>query len=133
MPLITIILFFIFVGLLMMLATFLKNKKKLEVARQYGAKQFDIDLPPAASIQHNKATQNLPKFTATSDAGAFYRLITPYIGSLTTHKREYLHQHIEDLKNDLKIDKEIYRYFIDEYKIFEGLSDEDAADKWAGK
>ena len=133
MPLITIILFFIFVGLLFALATFVKNRKKLEVAKAYGIKNFDIELPPSASILHNKATQGLPRFMETSDAGAFYRLVTPYIGSLSTHKREYLHQHIEDLKNDLKINKEIYRYFTDEYKIYEGLNDEDAAIKWSGK
>lgn len=130
MPLITIILFFAAVGLLVLLSLFLKNRNKLSAAKEYGRKEFDVDLPMSATIQHSA---NVKNFAALSDAGAFFYLVTPYLGSLSNHKRSYIKQSVEDLKNDLKINKDIYRYFMDEYKIYDGLSDKDAAEKWAQK
>lgn len=133
MPVITVIIFFTFLGLLFLLSSVLKNRKRLKEATEYGLKNFDIELPQGAIIDKSKSGVIFPNFTACSDAENFFQLITPYVGSLSLNKREFLHQHINDLKNDLKMNKEIYQYFIDEYKIYEGLSEADAAEKWTGK
>ncbi len=133
MPLITVILFFIFVGLLLLLSSVLKNRKRLQAVTAYGKEHFDIELPNGASIDKQKSGSQFPVFANCSDGEGFFQLITPYIGSLSMNKREYLHQHANDLKNDLKMNKNIYQYFMDEYKIYEGLTEEQAAEKWAEK
>ena len=133
MPLISIILFFTAVGLFVLLGIFLKNKNKLNAAKSYGSKEFDIELPVTAGIRKGATEKKLPPFLSLSDAGAFFYLVTPYLGSLSNLKRKYIQQTLEDLKSELRIDKEIYRYFMDEYKIYDGLSDEQAAEKWSQK
>lgn len=133
MPLITIIIFVVCLGTLVLLSVAMKNKKKLAAAKAYGLSAFDIELPATATIRKGAAERTLPQFNSSSDAGAFFRLVTPYLGSLSKPKREYVRQTIEDLKTDLKIDKEIYRYFINEYNTYDGLSDEQAAEKWSLK
>ena len=132
MPLITIVFFFVFLGLLFLLTTVLGNRNKLKQADNYGRKNFEIDLPDGAEIPeaHNK---NIAKFSTLSDAESFYVLITPYIGSLNKHKRDFLLQHLNDLKNDLKMHKAIYQNFISEYENYKGLTDKQAAEKWSGK
>lgn len=133
MPLITVVIFFIFVGLLFLLSSVLKNRKKLKQAVAYGISNFEIELPHGAAIDKSKSGGVFPSFSRCSDSEAFFQLITPYIGSLNNHKRDYLYQHVNDLKNELKMNKEIYQFFIDEYKSYEGLNDEQAAKKWSGK
>ena len=130
MPLITVIFFFIFVGMLFMLNNVLRNRKKLKQAEDYGRKNFEIDLPDGVKIY---SLPHLPKFTTLSDAESFYHLITPYIGSLSKHKRDFLFQHLNDLKNELKMNKSIYQNFVSEHDIYKDLNDEDAAKKWAEK
>jgi hypothetical protein len=44
-----------------------------------------------------------------------------------------MHKEIEARSSDLKMHKENYRTFMDEYDKYEGLSDEQASDKWRGK
>jgi hypothetical protein len=133
MPLITIIFFFIFVAMLFMLNNVFAMHKKFKAAEKFGIDNFDIDLPTGATIKRTKLGASLPAFKDASDAEGFFMLITPYIGSLNKIKREYLHQHMNDLKNDLKMHKGVYQYFMDEYKIYDGLDDTEAAEKWAGK
>lgn len=130
MPLITIVLFFIFVGALALFANSLKRRKKLKAIAAFGLSEFGIELPSSASINKRKERQFV--LLNLSDREGFFLMVTPYIGSLSLDKREYLYQSINDLRHDLKINKEIYNYFIDEYKIYEGLSDSQAAEKWSG-
>ena len=59
-------------------------------------------------------------------------LVTPYIGSLSKHKRDFLFQHLNDLKNDLKMHKTIYQSFVSEHDIYKDLNDKQAAEKWSG-
>ena len=132
MPLVTIIFFFIFLGLLFTLNNVLRNRRKLHKAEAYGQKHFEIDLPDGAKI--DKASQSsIPPFPTLSDAESFYVLVTPYIGSLNKHKRDFLFQHLNDLKNDLKIHKSIYQNFVTEHDTYKDLSDEQAAEKWSAK
>ena len=130
MPLITVILFFVFVGLLFLLSSVVRNRKKLKQADAYGRAQFEIDLPAGVKIDNN-TDNDIPPFSTLSDAESFYTLITPYIGSLTKHKRDFLFQHLNDLKNDLKMNKDIYQKFVQEYDVYKSLSDKAAAEKWA--
>ena len=132
MPLVTIIFFFIFLGLLFTLNNVLRNRKKLRRAEIYGQKHFEIDLPDGAKID-NAAQSGIPPFSTLSDAEGFYVLVTPYCGSLNKHKRDFLFQHLNDLKNDLKIHKSIYQNFVTEHDIYKDLNDEQAAEKWSGK
>lgn len=131
MPLITIIFFFVFLGLLFLLTGVLGNRKKLKQAEEYGRKHFEINLPDGATIPEvkNKDTSN---FSKLSDAESFYVLVTPYIGSLSKHKRDFLFQHLNDLKNDLKMHKTIYQSFVSEHDIYKDLNDKQAAEKWSG-
>jgi len=129
---VTIIFFFIFLGLLFTLSNVLRNRKKLHKAESYGQKHFEIDLPDGAKID-NASQNGIPAFPTLSDAESFYVLVTPYIGSLNKHKRDFLFQHLNDLKNDLKIHKNIYQNFVTEHDIYKDLSDEQAAEKWSGQ
>lgn len=115
------------------MSSFLKNRRQLKAATEYGVKNFEIALPHGAAIDKSKSGKIFPHFSACSDAESFFQLITPYLGSLSVNKCEYLHQAINDLKNELKMNKEIYQYFMDEYKIYEGLTEAEAAEKWVGK
>lgn len=133
MPLITVILFFIFLGLLFSLMSVLKNRKQLSLATNYGEKEFQIDLPAGAKITKASAINNLPAFSSCSAAESFFHLVTPYIGSMSSDKRGQLYEAINALKNDLKMNKEIYRIFTDEYSLYEGLNEEQAAAKWSGQ
>ena len=133
MPLITIILFFIFVGLLFLLNNILQNRKKLLHAKAYGQKEFDLELPQDAYIAPTVTNAHYPKFASLSNAEAFYTLVTPYLGSLSNDRRAFLFQSINDLKNELKMDKAVYQYFMSEYDRYEGLSDKEAAENWAKK
>ena len=132
MPLVTIIFFFIFLGLLFTLNNVLRNRRKLHKAETYGQKHFEIDLPDGAKID-NAVQSGIPPFSTLSDAESFYVLVTPYIGSLNKHKRDFLFQHLNDLKNDLKIHKSIYQNFVTEHDAYKDLNDEQAAEKWSGK
>lgn len=129
MPLITVIILFIFTALLFVLSGVLKNRMKLKRAVAYGEETFSIELPQGAQIKKGKG---LPSISTCSDAEAFFILMTPYIGSLSLKKRESLHKTIVALKSDLKMRKEIYSYFTAEYALYDGLSDEEAAQKWSG-
>jgi len=133
MPVITLVLFFTFIAMLFMLNNILRTHKKFKAAEKFGIDNFDIDLPTGASISGTKSSLALPAFNGASDAENFFMLITPYIGSLNKIKREYLCQHMNDLKDDLKMNKAIYQYFMDEYKVYDGLDDEQAAAKWSEK
>ena len=130
MPLITLILFFIFVGLLMLLTSTVRKRAKIKKVAEYGHAQFEIDLPNTMKV---RVPATLPALTSMSDAEGFFTLITPYIGSLTKHKRDYLFQHVTDLKNELKMNKDVYQNFMTEYAIYKDLSEKAAAKKWAGE
>ena len=128
MPVITLVLFFVFLFLLLMLMGTLRKNKKLRSVERYGQAQFEIDLPDGVQVP-----AGLPSFVGLSDAEGFYHVITPYIGSLTKHKRDFLFQYLNDLKNELKVNKSVYQKFVTEYELYKGLSDKAAAEKWAGK
>lgn len=133
MPLVTVVLFFIFLGLLFVLSNVLKNRKKLKAVKVFGIKEFEIELPQEAYISPKTSGSAFPSFSNCSDAEGFFMLITPYVGSLSKNRREFIYQYINDLKNELKMNKGIYQYFTDEYQKYKGLSEKDAATKWAGK
>lgn len=133
MPVITVIILFVVVGLTVMLMAATRNRKKLKLAHDYGHTHFDIHLPDDVVINTVKEGYDFPAFANMTDGEAFLFLITPYLGSLSVIKREFMLQHINDLKNELKMNKDIYQNFIDEYKIYEGLTEAEAAEKWAGK
>jgi len=133
MPIVTIIVFFVFMTLLLLLNNSLQNRKKLKSVKAYGTKTYDIELPQDAYIGRQTSGKKFPIFKHMSDAEGFFCLITPYLGSLSNDRRSFLFQSINDLKNELKIDKAIYQFFVAEYDKFDGLSDKDAATKWAGK
>ena len=48
-------------------------------------------------------------------------------------KRKTLNQAADRLKSELKIHKEIYRAFMDEYEKYDGLNDVESTDLWRGK
>jgi len=132
MPLISILFFFTFFALLLLFQKVLSDRKKFKQAEKFGITTFDLDLPTTASIHQKNSKGDFPAFAKCSDAEAFFWLVTPYIGSLNLTKREYIHQYVNDLKSELKINKTIYQFFIDEYKLYQGLNAEQAAAKWSG-
>jgi hypothetical protein len=131
MPVITLVLFFTFVAMLFVLNNILRTRKKFKAAEKFGIDNFDIDLPTGATVNIAKSGLVLPAFNSASDAENFFMLITPYIGSLSVTKREYIRQHANDLKNELKMNKAVYQFFLAEYKQYQGLSDDEAAQKWS--
>jgi len=128
-----VIPFLVLVVLTFVLITTIKQKKKRDAAFKYGKTEFDVELPQNPNAYGASSGYQLPSLQDCSDAESFMLLIVPYLGSLKSTKRSKIHKEIEALSTDLKMNKEIYRAFMDEFEKYEGLSDEQASDKWRGK
>ena len=89
MPLITVIFFFVFIGLLFLLRVVsLKTESKLGQALAYGKENFEIDLPVEASIDKQKSGSDFPHFAQCSDAEGFLSTCYPlYWKPVTKEKR----------------------------------------------
>ncbi|NQZ13263.1 MAG: hypothetical protein HRT94_00370 [Alphaproteobacteria bacterium] len=125
--------FIVLVILFFVLAGALKQKKKRAEAFAYGKSQFDVELPYNPNALQELVKYKLPLLQNCSDAECFMILIIPYIGSLHGDKRQKIQGALEDMSANLKVNKEIYRAFMDEYEKYDGLSDDEASDKWRGK
>ncbi len=125
--------FVVLVFLFFFLSASLKKKKKLQAASVYGKDTFDVELPKNTDIRSYAREFSLPLVTVSSAAEVFFMLVTPYFGSLPSKKRIALKKEIEKLSGDLKIDKNIYRFFMNEAEKYEGLNDDEASDKWRGQ
>jgi len=111
----------------------IKKKKKLQAAGAYGHDTFEVELPKNVSIAAYAREFSLPPITVSSAPEVFFMLVTPYFGSLPLKKRKALEKEIESLSGELKIDKNIYRFFMNEAEKYEGLDDDQASEKWRGK
>ncbi|MEM9469657.1 MAG: hypothetical protein AAF988_05800 [Pseudomonadota bacterium] len=111
----------------------LKNKKRREKAFLYGKENFDIELPSNTNAFRGTRGYQLPALANVSDAENFMMLIVPYLGSLPIEKRDKLQKETDILASDLKMNKEIYRFVMDELEKYDGLSDDEASQKWRGK
>lgn len=125
--------FLVLVVLSFILLTMIKQTKKRVAAFVFGKSEFDVELPKNPNAYKDLSGYHLPSLQSCSDAESFMLLIVPYLGSLKADKRDQIHKEIEALSMDLKMHKEIYRAFMDEYEKYEGLSDDQASDKWRGK
>lgn len=128
-----VIPFLVLVVLSFILMVNIKQKKKREAAFSFGKSEFDVELPKNPDAYKSLSGYKLPSLLNCSNAESFMLLIIPYLGGLKSEKRGDIHKEIEALSTDLKMHKEIYRAFMDEYEKYEGLSDEQASDKWRGK
>jgi len=123
----------VLVVLFFVLTKAIKNKKKRLKAFHFGKTEFDIELPLDTNAYRHADGYALPALTQNTDVENFTTLIVPYLGSLPGKKRDAIKKHVDALSGDLKMHKEIYRFFMHEYERFEGLSDTDASNKWRGK
>ena len=128
-----VIPFIVLVVLSFFLVTTIRQKNKRKAAFNFGQSHFEVELPQNPNAYSALSGYQLPLLQNCSDADGFMLLIIPYLGSLAGEKRDQIHKEIEALSTDLKMHKEIYRAFMDEYEKYEGLSDEQASDKWRGK
>lgn len=125
--------FVVLVFLFFFLGGNIKKKKKLEAASAYGRDTFEVDLPKNSGVSAYAREFSLPPITVSSASEVFFMLVTPYFGSLPSKKRKALEKEIESLSGELKINKNIYRFFMNEAEKYEGLDDDQASDKWRGK
>tara|TARA_B100000508_G_C11450482_1_gene273740 strand:+ start:904 stop:1308 length:405 start_codon:yes stop_codon:yes gene_type:complete len=125
--------FLVLVILSFVLLTMIKQTKKRDAAFVFGKSEFDVELPRNPNAYKELSGYQLPPLQNCSDAESFMLLIIPYLGSLKANKRDQIHKEIEALSTNLKMNKEIYRAFMDEYEKYEGLSGDQASNKWRGK
>lgn len=125
--------FVILVFLFFFLNGTIKKKKKLTAASAYGRDTFEVELPKNVGVSAYIRKFSLPPITVSSAPEVFFMLVTPYFGSLPSKKRKALEKEIESLSGELKIDKNIYRFFMNEAEKYEGLDDNQASEKWRGK
>lgn len=133
MPVLILISFVLLVSLLVLVLNGKKRKAKFQAIFDFGQKEFGIELPSSALIMTKGRTGQKLDFMALSDEEGFFYLISPYLGSLSAAKRDFMYQAMNDLKDALRMNKDVYHVFAEEYKIYAGLSEEEAAEKWANQ
>lgn len=130
MPILILITFVLLVALLVYVLNAKKNKAKKRAVFEYGQNEFSIELPASASLVTHISKVKRLSILDLSNPEAFFLLVSPYLGSLSVTKRDFLYQAINDLKDELKMNKHVYQIFVEEYKKYDGLSEEAAAEKW---
>jgi len=125
----TLILFLaFFLGVL--LARLLSVQKRIKHALTYGRLTFDIDLPEEMSNKALSEMKRIENVNRCSQEEFFFMFVTGQMGRLPTDKREALKSAADQLTSEIKMKKSIYKFFSDEYDLYEGLNDADAKDKW---